>query len=148
MNLPDLLAAVGVAQLPEYFETILGKRKEIFTFYQEYFSTKDWAVLPPFIDNEKISSCHLYALRIKDATEEQRDAIIDKISENGVAVNVHFQPLPLLSLFKSYGYKIEDYPNAFNNYKAEISLPIYPQLTKEELQYIVTTITNAVKTIL
>ncbi|WP_055444737.1 DegT/DnrJ/EryC1/StrS family aminotransferase [Lacinutrix himadriensis] len=146
MNLPDLLAAVGVAQLPEYFETILGKRKEIFTFYQEYFAAKEWAVLPPFQNDEKISSCHLYALRIKDASEAQRDAIIDKISANGVAVNVHFQPLPLLTLFKSYGYKIEDYPKAFNNYKAEISLPIYPQLTEEELHYIVATIANAVET--
>ena len=148
MNLPDLLAAVGVAQLPEYFDSILGKRKEIFTYYQEYFATKDWAILPPFQNEEKTSSCHLYALRIKDATEAQRDAIIDKISQAGVAVNVHFQPLPLLSLFKSYGYKIEDYPNAFNNYQAEISLPIYPQLTQEQLQYIVSTITNAVETTL
>ncbi|MBU2938628.1 DegT/DnrJ/EryC1/StrS aminotransferase family protein [Lacinutrix sp. C3R15] len=148
MNLPDLLAAVGVAQLPEYFESILDKRKEIFLYYQEYFSTKKWAILPPFKNDKKISSCHLYALRIKDATEAQRDAIIDKIAENGVAVNVHFQPLPLLSLFKSYGYKMEDYPNAFNNYKAEISLPIYPQLTQEQLQYIVSTITKAVETTL
>ena len=76
------------------------------------------------------------------------DAIIDKISKAGVAVNVHFQPLPLLSLFKSYGYKIEDYPNAYNNYKAEISLPIYPQLTQEELDYIVSTISNAVESTL
>lgn len=145
MNLPDLLAAVGVAQLPEYFENILDKRKEIFSYYQEHFATKNWAILPPFKNDKKISSCHLYALRIKDATEAQRDAIIDEIAKNGVAVNVHFQPLPLLSLFKSYGYKIEDYPNAFNNYKAEISLPIYPQLTKEQLQYIVSTITKAVE---
>ena len=145
MNLPDLLAAVGVAQLPEYFESILDKRKEIFSYYQEHFATKSWAILPPFKNDKKISSCHLYALRIKDATEAQRDAIIDEIAKNGVAVNVHFQPLPLLSLFKSYGYKIEDYPNAFNNYKAEISLPIYPQLTQEQLQYIVSTITKAVE---
>ncbi|MDO6596782.1 DegT/DnrJ/EryC1/StrS aminotransferase family protein [Oceanihabitans sp. 2_MG-2023] len=148
MNLPDLLAAVGVAQLPEYFESVLDRRKEIFTWYQEYFSSKTWAILPPFQNEEKTSSCHLYALRIKNASETQRDIIIDKISKEGVSVNVHFQPLPLLSLFKSYGYKIEDYPNAFNNYKAEISLPIYPQLTGKELQYIVSTITNAVESTL
>jgi len=148
INLPDLLAAVGVAQLPLYFSTILGQRKSIFRFYQDYFSTNPWAILPPFQNSDKISSCHLYALRIKDATEAQRDAIIDKISKAGVAVNVHFQPLPLLSLFKSYGYKIEDYPNAYNNYKAEISLPIYPQLTQEELDYIVSTISNAVESTL
>ena len=145
INLPDLLAAVGVAQLPEYFSTILGQRKTIFSFYQDYFSNKAWAILPPFQNSDKISSCHLYALRIKDATEAQRDAIIEKISKKGVAVNVHFQPLPLLTLFKSYGYRIEDYPKAYNNYKAEISLPIYPQLTQEQLDYIVNTITNAVE---
>ena len=139
---------VGVAQLPQYFSTILGQRKSIFRFYQDYFSTNPWAILPPFQNSDKISSCHLYALRIKDVTEGQRDAIIDKISKAGVAVNVHFQPLPLLSLFKSYGYKIEDYPNAYNNYKAEISLPIYPQLTQEELDYIVSTISNAVESTL
>jgi dTDP-4-amino-4,6-dideoxygalactose transaminase len=148
INLPDLLAAVGVAQLPLYFSTILGQRKTIFRFYQDNFSTKPWAILPPFQNSDKISSCHLYALRIKDVTEAQRDVIIDKISKAGVAVNVHFQPLPLLSLFKSYGYKIEDYPNAYNNYKAEISLPIYPQLTQEELDYIVSTISNAVESTL
>ncbi|MDX1277187.1 DegT/DnrJ/EryC1/StrS aminotransferase family protein [Oceanihabitans sediminis] len=148
MNLPDLLAAVGVAQLPEYFDTILNKRKEIFQFYQDYFSSKEWAILPPFRDDEKISSCHLYALRINGASEYRRDAIIDKIAQNDVAVNVHFQPLPLLSLFKSYGYEIKDFPVAYNNYKSEISLPIYPQLNKEQLHYIVNTITNAVETTL
>ncbi|MFD2823598.1 DegT/DnrJ/EryC1/StrS family aminotransferase [Lacinutrix iliipiscaria] len=148
INLPDLLAAVGVAQLPKYFSTILGQRKDIFEYYQDYFLTKPWAILPPYQNSDKISSCHLYALRIKDATENQRDMIIDKISKEGVAVNVHFQPLPMLSLFKSYGYKIEDYPNAYKNYKAEISLPIYPQLTEKELNYIVTVITNAVESTL
>ena len=67
--------------------------------------------------------------------------------KKGVAVNVHFQPLPLLSLFKSLGYKIEDYPKAFDNYKSEISLPIYPQLTQEQLDYIVKTINDAVESI-
>lgn len=148
INLPDLLAAVGVAQLPKYFSTILGQRKTIFSFYQDYFSTKTWAILPPFQNSDKVSSCHLYALRIKDVTEAQRDAIIEKISKDGVAVNVHFQPLPLLSLFKSYGYRIEDYPKAYNNYKAEISLPIYPQLTQEQLDYIVNVISNAVESTL
>jgi dTDP-4-amino-4,6-dideoxygalactose transaminase len=148
INLPDLLAAVGVAQLPIYFSTILGKRKTIFGYYQDYFSSKSWAILPPCENSDKISSCHLYALRIKGISEEQRDAIIEKISKEGVAVNVHFQPLPLLSLFKSYGYKIEDYPKAYNNYKSEISLPIYPQLTHEELDYVVSTISNAVESVL
>ena len=148
INLPDLLAAVGVAQLPEYFATILNKRRSVFTFYQDYFSKKSWAICPPYQNEEKLSSSHLYALRIKDATENQRDVIIDKISKEGVAVNVHFQPLPLLSLFKSMGYNIEHYPKAYNNYKSEISLPIYPQLTQVQLDYIVKTIADAVESTL
>ena len=82
-------------------------------------------------------SYHLFALRIKDITEEQRNAIIVEMANAGVAVNVHFVPLPMLSYFNGLGYRIEDYPNAFANYSAEISLPIYPQLTDEQVDYIV-----------
>lgn len=146
INMPDVLAAIGVAQLPDYFESILEKRAEIYSYYQDFFKEKNWAITPPFKDDDKISSCHLYALRIKDITEQQRDTIIDAIARDGVSVNVHFQPLPLLSLFKNMGYSISDYPNAYDNYKCEISLPIYPQLTKNELQYIVNTIEKAVLT--
>lgn len=148
INMPDVLAAIGVAQIPEYFSHILEKREAIYAYYQAYFKTKSWAVVPPFKSSDKVSSCHLYALRIKDASEEQRDAIIDLISKEGVAVNVHFQPLPLLSLFKNMGYNIADYPMAYANFKSEISLPIYPQLTEPELDYILNTIDKAVETCL
>ncbi|TYB76230.1 DegT/DnrJ/EryC1/StrS family aminotransferase [Bizionia myxarmorum] len=148
INMPDVLAAIGVAQMPEYFSHILAKRETIYNYYQDYFKTKSWAIIPPCKNANKLSSCHLYALRIKDITEEQRDAIIDKISSEGVAVNVHFQPLPLLTLFKNMGYKIEDYPMAYDNFKSEISLPIYPQLTEHELEYIVNTVENAVESCL
>lgn len=146
--MPDVLAAIGVAQMPSYFESVLPKRAEIYEFYRLYFSTKDWAILPPYKSDTKESSCHLYALRINDASESQRDEIIDIISKNGVAVNVHFQPLPLLKIFKENGYNIKDVPNAFKNYKCEISLPIYPQLNDEQLNYIVETISNAVEEVL
>ena len=148
INMPDVLAAIGVAQMPTYFENVLNERKHIYEFYKNYFSTKKWAILPPFTNSNKKSSCHLYALRINDATEEQRDKIIERISENGVAVNVHFQPLPLLSLFKEKGFDINNYPVAFNNYKSEISLPIYPQLTEEQLKHIVDTVTKAVESVI
>ena len=145
INLPDILAAIGVAQLPEYFLNTLKKRERIFEYYHKVFSDKNWAILPPFKSEIKKTSCHLYALRIKDITEEQRDLIIDKISAEGVAVNVHFQPLPMLSLFKGLGYSIDDYPVAYKNYKSEISLPIYPQLTIDQLKFIVKTVVNAVE---
>ncbi len=145
INMPDVLAAIGVAQLPTYFSSILKERENIYQFYQEFFKDKSWAILPPFKSEEKLSSCHLYPLRIKNITEETRDSIINHISEKGVAVNVHFQPLPLLSLFKGMGYSISDYPNAYDNYKSEISLPIYPQLTQGELNYIVKSVEQAVE---
>ncbi len=103
---------------------------------------------PPFQDDEKKSSCHLYALRVQNVSEKERDKIIELISKDGVAVNVHFQPLPLLSLFKEKGFNINNYPVAFDNYKREISLPIYPQLNDEQLLYIVNTVTNAVETVI
>ncbi|GAA3788313.1 DegT/DnrJ/EryC1/StrS family aminotransferase [Corallibacter vietnamensis] len=145
INMPDVLAAIGVAQLPDYFSSVLSKRRTIYEFYQSFFKDKPWAVLPPYKDNKKLSSCHLYALRVHDISEEKRDKIIDAISKEGVAVNVHFQPLPLLTLFKEMGYNINNYPVAYNNYKAEISLPIYPQLNDNELHYIVNTIAKAVE---
>lgn len=145
INMPDILAAIGVAQIPEYFESTLGKRKEIYKVYHSFFKNKAWAILPPYKDENEESSCHLYALRIKDITEFTRDTIIDKITKQGVAVNVHFQPLPLLTLFKDLGYCIENFPIAYNNYKCEISLPIYPQLNKEQLDYVLKCVENAVE---
>jgi dTDP-4-amino-4,6-dideoxygalactose transaminase len=148
INMPDVLAAIGVAQMPTYFETVIKARTHIYEFYANYFSKKKWAIIPPYKDIIKSSSCHLYALRIKDITETERDEIISIIASKGVAVNVHFQPLPLLTLFKNKGYTIDKYPVAYNNYKSEISLPIYPQLTNEQLNYIVETVGFAVESIL
>ncbi|HMC00850.1 MAG TPA: DegT/DnrJ/EryC1/StrS aminotransferase family protein [Flavobacteriaceae bacterium] len=145
INLPDVLAAIGVAQLPNYFESTLQRRKLIFDFYQTFLSKCKWAILPPLESQDKVSSCHIYALRINNINEETRDLIIEKITEKGVAVNVHFQPLPILTLFKKLGYNISDFPVAYNNYKCEISLPIYPQLTQEELNYIVNSVRESVE---
>ncbi|WP_104733704.1 DegT/DnrJ/EryC1/StrS family aminotransferase [Hanstruepera ponticola] len=145
INMPDVLAAIGVAQLPSYFSNILKERENIYQFYHDAFKNKAWAILPPFKSDTKVSSCHLYALRIKNISEETRDKIIESITETGVAVNVHFQPLPLLTVFKNMGYKISDYPISYNNYKSEISLPIYPQLSEKELSYIIKSVIYSVE---
>jgi len=145
INMPDVLAAIGIAQLPNYFNKTLNQRERIFEFYNTAFSKKYWAILPPYKSENKMSSCHLYALRIKNFSEKQRDNLIIKISSVGVAVNVHFQPLPMLSLFKELDYNIKDFPKAYDIYINEISLPIYPQLNKEQLKYIVNTIITAVE---
>jgi len=148
INMPDVLAAIGVAQIRVYFEEILIERKKIYEFYENFFSIKKWSILPPFRDESKYSSCHLYALRIKGISEKQRDEIIELISKEGVAVNVHFQPLPMLKLFKENGYNIKDFPIAYYNYSQEISLPIYPQLNKEQLNFITKIVSNSVESVL
>ncbi|QCW99676.1 DegT/DnrJ/EryC1/StrS family aminotransferase [Aggregatimonas sangjinii] len=148
INMPDVLAAIGVGQMQTYESEVLPRRVEIFEYYNRFFSNKHWAIAPPSKDEDKASSCHLYALRIKNATEAQRDAIIAYISTKDVAVNVHFQPLPLLTVFKTMGFNIADFPVAFDQYKNEISLPIYPQLSEIELNFIVETVSAAVEDVM
>jgi len=85
-------------------------------------------------DERRVSSAHLYPLRIRGISEARRDAIIEAMASAGIAVNVHFMPLPLLTVFRERGYDIADYPVAFDNYSREISLPIYPQLRDEQVE--------------
>ena len=118
----DLQAAIGLVELRRYDET-LGWRKRTCELYNQLFSAVPEVVTPAFENADSESSYHLYMLRVNNCSEEQRDAIIDRIQEKGVAVNVHFQPLPLLSFYKDLGYKMDDYQNAFAFYKNEISLP-------------------------
>ena len=146
INMADVNAAIGLAQMRMYPE-LLKERKRVFSVYNDAFSIESWALVPPAIVKGKESSYHLYALRIKEITEEQRDQIIDEIAKTGVAVNVHFIPMPMLTFFKEKGFKIEDYPQAYNNFKCEISLPIYPQLTQEELDYIIKAVKDAYNTV-
>jgi len=142
INMADVNAAIGLAEIREYPE-LLQERKRVFNTYNTAFSKYDWAILPPAIVGERESSYHIYALRIKDFNEQQRDTMIDEIAKNEVAVNVHFIPMPMLSFFKQLGYNIEDYPQAYRNYKHEISLPIYPQLDDEKVDFVIKTVISA-----
>lgn len=142
VNMPDLCAAVGLAQIRKY-EDLLLQRERVALQYESFFKTKSWAQLPVLEDEDRKSCFHLFPLRIYDITEEQRDQMIESISSWGVSVNVHFIPMPMLTLFKDLGYKMEDYPKTFDNYSREISLPIYPQLGVEEIQYVCKAVENA-----
>ena len=143
INMPDVCAAIGLAQIRKYSADLLTQRKRVFDQYSAAFGKFEWAQLPPQDNEKRRSSYHLYALRIKNITEEQRDAMIEAISKTGVAVNVHFIPMPMLSLFKNLGYRVADYPVAYDNYSREISLPIYPQLTTEQVNFIIEAVANA-----
>lgn len=137
VNMPDICAAIGLIQLRKYENELLLERRRVFETYSSYFSKYNWAQLPMSEMNGRVTSFHLYPLRILNINEAERDKIIDLITKLGVSVNVHFTPMPMFTLFKSLGYKMDDYPIAYNNYSREISLPIYPQLNEEQIQYIV-----------
>jgi len=136
VNMPDICAVIGLEQLKIYKDFLLNRREEIAQMYNDYFSRHDYFELPPLKDNERKSSFHVYALRINNCNESTRDSIIKEISSHNISVNVHFTPMPLLTLFKNLGYDILDYPISYDNYSREISLPIYPQLTNEQVEYV------------
>lgn len=144
INMADVNAAIGLAQIRAYSK-LLQERKRIFNAYNAGFAGCDWALLPPSVGNGKESSYHIYALRIKGFTEDQRDKMIDEIAKSEVAVNVHFIPMPMLSYFHSLGYAMENYPQAYENFKSEISLPIYPQLNEEKVNFVVQVVKAAYK---
>lgn len=147
MNMPDVLAAIGLAQFRKYADKLLPERQRVFNFYNDAFKALSWAILPPFTGGHCDSSNHLYPLRIKHIDETTRNIIINQIGDRGVSVNVHFIPLPMLTIFKERGYNIADYPNSYALYANEISLPVYPQLGVAECAFVVGSVISAVKTV-
>lgn len=145
INMPDICAAIGLAQVRKYETELLPLRKQIALQYSEGFKPYNWAILPPLLDSKRESSYHLFPLRIKNIREVQRDLIINAITITGVSVNVHFIPMPMLTYFKSLGYQMTDYPISYHQYACEISLPIYPQLTAEEIAYVISSVISAVE---
>ena len=141
--MPDVLAAIGLAQIRKYKNILLPERKRVAKTYEKLLKPYSWAILPKLENGDTETSYHIYPLRIKNINEDKRDMIIEEISRHKVAVNVHFIPLPMLSLFKQLGYSIENYPNAYKNYSCEILLPIYPQLDDSMVQIVVETLINA-----
>jgi dTDP-4-amino-4,6-dideoxygalactose transaminase len=138
----DLQASIGLVELERYQDT-LDRRNEIFDQYTKGFEDLDWAVTPIREDHIRVSCCHLYQLNINGVTEVQRDAIMHEIFEQDIAVNVHFQPLPLFTAYKELGYDIANYPVAYDKYSREISLPIYYNLTNEQVDSVIKAVTIA-----
>ncbi|MES2798913.1 MAG: DegT/DnrJ/EryC1/StrS aminotransferase family protein [Bacteroidota bacterium] len=146
-NMTDLQAAIGLVELERYQEN-LDRRKVIFEQYDAAFKDESWALTPLHTTDNKISSFHLYQLRIDGATEAQRDQIMQEIFEQDVSVNVHFLPLPTLTAYKKRGYKMEDYPETWNKYSNEISLPVYYNLSDQQVATVIQAVKNAVSKIL
>lgn len=136
VNMPDINASIGLAQIKLYKKFLLPEREKIFFKYNSIFSKKSWSILPPFNINNRKSSCHLYQLRIKGFDENNRDELISKLSSIDIGVNVHYIPLPMLTYFKSIGLNIQNFTNSYNLYRNEISLPIYNNLKLESVEYV------------
>lgn len=133
-NMTDIAASMGLVQLKRY-PNLLARRQELFNLYKENFCANDKLILPAESENFK-SSYHIYALRIQGADEIVRDKIIDQCAENGISCNVHYIPLPMHPFYRSLGYKIENYPNTYNMYKNEISLPLHTLMNDEDINYV------------
>lgn len=144
-NMTDVLASIGLAQVRRYPE-LLKRRKSIIEKYDKNFRPLGVETLNHFDDNHE-SSGHLYITRIPGIDADSRNKIIEEMAKVGVACNVHYKPLPLLTAYKNLGFDIKDYPNAYNNYKNEITLPLNTKLTDEEVDYVIDMYCEIVKNI-
>lgn len=134
-NMTDVLAGIGRSQLRRYPD-MLKRRHEIIDIYNEKLKDMDVEVLNHKDDTHQ-SSGHLYFVRVNGITLAQRNEIIEKMAEEGIACNVHYKPLPILTAYKNLGFDIGMYPNAYNQFYNEITLPLYSVLTKEQVMYII-----------
>lgn len=147
-NMTDIMAAIGLVELARYEEEILPRRREIVKRYDAFFRAHPWAELPISEAGDSYSCFHLYALRIRGISEDQRDEIIRRIFEQDVSVNVHFIPVPMMSYYKSKGYDIRNYPMSYYNYSREISLPVFEDLNPTMQQQVMDAVKTAVEAVL
>ena len=134
-NMTDIMAGIGVAQMKRY-PVMLERRKEIIEKYDTAFKPLGIEVLPHYTETYQ-SSGHLYITRIPGVTLEQRQEIIIKMAEAGIACNVHYKPLPMMTAYKNMGFDIQDFPNAYDRFENEITWPLHTKLTDEEVEYVI-----------
>ena len=142
-NMTDIQAALGLSQLRRY-DKLVSRRHEIIRKYDEALIPLGFYTLKHFSSHSK-SSGHLYITRLPEKYGISRDEFITKLSELGIPTNVHFKPLPMLSAYKKLGFNIEDYPNAYNFYKNEVTLPLHTRLTDEQVEYVINCIKQVLK---
>ncbi len=142
-NMTDIMAGIGLAQLKRY-DGILARRKEIIDRYDKAFQSLGIKTLRHYCE-EYQSSGHLYITRVPQAALEQRQEIIVKLAEEGIAANVHYKPLPMMTGYRKIGFDIIDYPNAYRQFVNEITLPLHTRLTDEEIDYVIASYSRIVK---
>lgn len=142
-NMTDIMSAIGIVQLRRY-PSLLARRKEIIEKYDKAFAGT--AITPVKHYGKDFSgSGHLYITRVDGIDEKQRNAIITRLAEKGIASNVHYKPLPMFTGYKAIGFDIKDYPCAYDMYRNEITLPLHTLLTDEEVDYIIDSYKEAVR---
>ena len=134
-NMTDVMAGIGLAQLKRYPE-MLYRRRQIIEKYNEGLKDCNVQVLNHYSDTHS-SSGHLYLVRLLGKTVEERNEVISKMAERGIACNVHYKPLPMMTAYKNLGFDIADYPNAYAQYENEVTLPLHTRLTDEDVEYVI-----------
>ena len=133
-NMTDVVAAIGLVQMKR-FPAMLARRRQLIERYNEALKDEQVSVLPHFTD-DYISSGHLYLVRLTGRNSEERNGIINQMAERGIATNVHYKPLPMMTAYKRLGFDIKDFPNAYHYFENEITLPLYTKLTDEQVEFI------------
>ena len=141
-NMTDIMAAIGLAQLSRY-EDLLNYRRDIIARYDKELMCRDDIHVLKHFTQDYTSSGHLYLIRLVGKDENFRNEVIIKMAEAGIATNVHYKPLPMLTAYKNLGFNIEDYPNAFNMYKNEITLPLNTTINLEQVEYVINMLLNS-----
>ena len=142
-NMTDIMAAIGLVQMKRY-PALLARRRHIIEHYDAAFKPLGIEVLPHYTD-DYASSGHLYLTRIPDASLEERQRIIVAMAERGIATNVHYKPLPMMTAYKALGFDIKHFPNAYAHFVNEITLPLHTRLTDEEFSYIIEQYTDILR---
>ena len=142
-NMTDIMAALGLVQMERY-EGLLKRRQEIVAKYNEALKDLPVAVLN-HKDADHCSSHHLYLVRLLGKTREDANKVIEKMAERGIACNVHYKPLPMMTAYKTLGFDIKDYPNAYHLFENEVTLPLHTKLTDEDVEYVISNFVEIVK---
>lgn len=142
-NMTDIMASIGLAQLKRY-PGLLARRKEIIERYNNALEPYNVQVLNHF-NGDHVSSGHLCIVRLLDKTLKERNDIIVRMAECGIACNVHYKPLPMMTAYKSLGFDIADFPNAYNQFYNEITLPLHTRLTDEDVSYVIENFKQTIK---
>ena len=141
----DVMAGIGLAQFNRYPQ-MLARRRQIIEKYNEGLKDYNVQVLNHYGENYA-SSGHLYLVRLLGKTVEERNEVISKMAERGIACNVHYKPLPMMTAYKNLGFDIADYPNAYAQYANEVTLPLHTRLTDEDVAYVIENFVEIVKSL-